>query len=333
MILVEGPEKSGKSVAAYSLSSDDRVGRTFVLDLGEGTADEYARLGRYEILEHNGTYAAIWEQIEAACHEPRVDPDKPNVVEIDTGSAVWDLVKDWTNHRARNSRAGRKKLQDDPDAEIDPSMNLWNDARDRWYRIINQLRRSNCIAVVVCRARETALVKDGQPVSGQTDYKVECEKGTPFAMTAQVRMSKPHTATLVAVRSLDVQLPEKGLQLPDDNPLGHLVFEVLKCGVDTVAANVTHPTVGIPKPEAMQRLADYLTREGFDPKQWARPIWDADPMANADELAPEDVVRILDAAAAFVEEQRTAETAAEAEPIDGEKAKEAYDEAVKEQNR
>lgn len=301
LILVEGAEKTGKSAQSYALSADPRVGRTFVLDIGEGTADEYARLGPYEVIEHNGTYTDMWEQIGLACKEP-APPGRPNVIEIDAGSNLWDLLKDWTNHRARNSRAGRKKLEADPDAEIDPSMNLWNDARDRWYRVINLLRRSGCIGVIICRAREVAMVKDGQPVVGQTDYKVEAEKGTPFAVTAQVRMSKPHRATLVAVRSLDVDVPEKGLVLPDVNPLGHLVFDLLGCGEGTVAANVTHGVVGIGTAEAKNRLLALVTRHGFagdEAKAKAGELWTLPP--GIEEVAPAALVDVLDAATEALE--------------------------------
>lgn len=307
LILVEGPDKAGKSVAAYSLSADPRVGRTFVLDLGEGTADEYARLGPYEVIEHNGMYSDMLAQLEAACAEPRVDPAKPNVVEIDSGSEFWDLLKDWTNWRARTSRSGKRKLQQDPDAEIKPAMNLWNDARDRWYRVINLLRQADVIAVITCRAREVAKVENGEPVAGQSDYKVEAEKGTPFAVKAQVRMSRPHVATLVAVGSLDVQIPEQGLRLPDENPLGHLVFDVLGCTSAAGGQRITHGTVGIGKVEAKQRLVQYFTSQGMpDPIAAAAGVWNADEKADADELAPEDLVRILEAAGVVVEARAAA---------------------------
>lgn len=305
LILVEGPDKSGKSVASYSLSADPRVGRTFVLDLGEGSADEYARLGPYEVIDHNGTYSDMVAQIEAACAEPRVDPAKPNVVEIDSGSEFWDLLKDWTNWRARNSKSGKRRLQQDPDAEIKPPMNLWNDARDRWYRVINILRRSDVIGVITCRAREVAKVENGEPVANQTDYKVECEKGTPFAMKAQVRMTKPHTATLVAVGSLDVQIPEEGLRLPDENPLGHLVFDVLGCTPAAGGQRITHGTVGISIADGKNRLLDLVRRTGNEDgdaaKQTAGRLWARWVPGKPDEISPDDLAAVLDKAAAWLE--------------------------------
>ena len=44
VILIEGEEKAGKSYAAALLSTSPRVGATYWLDLGEGSADEYLSL-------------------------------------------------------------------------------------------------------------------------------------------------------------------------------------------------------------------------------------------------------------------------------------------------
>jgi hypothetical protein len=43
-ILVEGEEKAGKTWLAVLLTADERIGRAFFLDLGEGTAEEYGRI-------------------------------------------------------------------------------------------------------------------------------------------------------------------------------------------------------------------------------------------------------------------------------------------------
>lgn len=300
LILVEGGEKVGKSCTAFGFSTDGRVGRTFVFELGEAKADEYARLGPYEIVDHNGTFSDIYDQLEAACAEPRTE-GRPNVVVFDQITSLWELIKDWTETRARSSKTARKILAEDPDAEIDISMNLWNDAKARWYKVINLLRRSDVIGVLVARASEVAKVQGGRPVSGQTDYRVEAEKSTVFAVTAQVRIGADHRATLVAVNSLDAQVPAKGLLLPEDLPLGHLVFEVLGCTATTGPQRITHGAVEIPRAEAMRRLLGYLTPNVPDPQSAARVIWDADPKSGAEEFAPDDLVRILDAAGEYVE--------------------------------
>src|SRR3978361_907671 len=88
LLLVEGSEKAGKTYAALSLSQSERVGRTFILELDEPTADEYASLGDFEILEHNGTYTSILDQLTEATKVEMVD-GKPNVIILDSGSALW----------------------------------------------------------------------------------------------------------------------------------------------------------------------------------------------------------------------------------------------------
>lgn len=296
LLLVEGGEKAGKSYAAYRLAADERVGRTFVIDLGEGTADEYARLGPYEVVVHDGTYNDILEQVRAACAEP-TEPGKPNVLVIDSATALWNLIKSWAESRARNSRAGKRKLQEDPDAEIDVSMNLWNDAADRWYRVLNELRRSNVVGILIAQGKEVAKVQGGQPVVGQTEYKVEAHKGTPFAVTAQVRMTKPHTATLVAVRSLDVEVPARGLSLPDDNPLGHLVFDVLGAGKESAPAQIVHGAVGLSVADAKNKLVAVLTeRNILGATDVARSAWEAVGPGRVDEVSHAQLQRVMEEA-------------------------------------
>lgn len=295
LILVEGAEKCGKSFASYSLSADPRVGRTFVLDLGEGTADEYKALGPYEVIDHNGTYADMLDQIGAACALPQAD-GKPNVVVIDSATALWELIKDWTEHRARNSTAGRKKLEADPDAEIDVAMNLWNDARERWNRVVNLLRKWDGIGILICRARETAKVgPNGKPVTGQTDYTVEAHKSTPFAVKAQVRMTKPHTATLVAIHKLGAHVPLKGTPLPDENPLGHLVWDVL--GAGTGPSHIVDGSIGLTVGVAKQQLLAVLDSRGVpQPRDAAIDIWSKHGPGDTDEVSAETMAGLIAAA-------------------------------------
>lgn len=259
LILVEGQEKCGKTFSALSLSASPKVGRTFVLELDEPTADEYSVLGDFEILEHNGTFTSILGQLQAAAAVPMED-GKPNVIVLDTGTALWNLLKRWAEQRARNSRLGQRKLQEDPDAEIDVSMNLWNDATDRWYEVINLLRSFPGIGVMVARSKETAKVVNGNPVASQVEYKIEAQKSVANEVSATVRMERPHTARLVSVRSLHVDVPPRGLELNPENPLEHLVFNVLGAGGDFQVSSAVNGTVGMPVATAKTRLVTIFER-------------------------------------------------------------------------
>lgn len=294
-ILLDGPEKSGKSYCAYRLSASPKVGRTFVFDLGEGTADEYAELGPYEVVEHNGTFTDLLEQMRAAAAVPAVD-GKPNVIVLDDGSALWNLLKDWAAARARGSKSAREKLAKDPDAEIDVSMNYWNDAKDRWAAVLNLLRAFPGIGVILARGKEVAKVKDGKPVAGQTEWSTEAEKSTGFAVSAIVRMSYPHTATLVGVRSLHVDLPRNGQVLPEDNPLESLVFDVLGGGFAPSTRVI--PSLGIERGEAKGRLVDLIQSRGLDRDKataLAKELW---PMTGDPPEVTPDQWAALEAAVA-----------------------------------
>lgn len=248
LILVEGEEKAGKSFALAQLAASPRVGRTFALDTGDGTMDEYASLtdGRLEILVHDGTWPSMIEQIEAATKVPQVD-GKPNVVGIDSGSAIWQMLKVWTDNRARNSRSGRKTLAEDPDAEIDAPMNLWNDSKGRWGRMIALLKNFDGIGVILAQGQEVTKVENGTPTK-DTVWTVEAEKNTAGAVSAIVRIRRPHAARLMGVRSLSIEVPADGFALPDQNMIDHVVFEILGAGeggfVETsaVAAQPGTPT-------------------------------------------------------------------------------------------
>lgn len=265
LILVEGEEKAGKSFVSLALSASPLVGRTFAWDLGDGTADEYAALGPYEIVETNGTYSGLFESVAEATALPPAD-DKPNVYVIDSGTDLWNLLKRWTDTRARQSRAGRAALERDPDAEIDPATNLWNDAKDRWAAIVNLLRRAPGIGIITAQGGEVMAFENGVPVANRTTWSVQAEKTIQAACTAHVRVRRdPRSATLVGVRRLGLDLPAGGLALPLDHTLHHLVFEVIGAGASFDAPAVLPTEVGVSKAKAMRRLLDGV--------QAARPEW------------------------------------------------------------
>lgn len=296
-VLVEGEPKGGKSYAIAALSASPRVGRTFVFELGEVGLDEYAPLGPFEMVVHNGTFSDILGQVRAAMAVPQAE-GKPNVIAIDSGTSLWTLLKDWTDSRARNSQKGRKTLQADPDAEIDPTMNLWNDAKERWRQVVDGLMAWDGIAVIVGRAGEVAKVENGQPVANQTEYRVEAEKTLVFDVTAQVRFQRGQAPRLVAVKSLFVDLPQGGIDLPREATLDHLVFEVLGGGKEFGSRNVVAPQVGLSVGTAKTRLLDAVKRETpslqeDEAKAEAVRIWGASGLDGHQEITLAELAAIL----------------------------------------
>jgi len=253
LVLVEGEEKAGKSYALAQLSASPLVGRTFVWDLGDGTMDEYGTLGRYEIVETTGTFTDLRDSIREAVAIPP-EGGKPNVYGIDSGTDLWELLKRWTDGRARESKNGRAKLREDPDAEIDPSMNLWNDAKDRWAEIVNLLLRAPGIGVITAQGGEVVLVENGAPTTKKT-WSVQAEKTIPRVATAWVRVRRdPRSATLVGVRRLGLDLPAGGLALPLEDTIHNLVFEVIGAGAQFATPTVTRTQVGMSASTAKARI-------------------------------------------------------------------------------
>lgn len=236
LILVEGEEKAGKSYAALQLSASPRVGRTFVLDLMDGTADEYAELGPYEVLEHDGTHRSMVEQIREACAVPS-DPEKPNVVIADCGTPYWQMLVEWANARALRSKDGRKRLADDPDAEVPIPMNIWNDVAARWAELALPLKRFPGIGIITAQGKEvSAIDANGRPIPKTKEWKVVAHSSLPAIVSAWVRLERPHKAKLIGVRSLHEEFGAKATDLGNGQGiLERVVFEIL--GAGTFAPN------------------------------------------------------------------------------------------------
>lgn len=208
VVLVEGDEGAGKSWAAAILSTSDKVGRTAWLQVGfESTADQYGLIPdvRYELVEHDGTWAQIYGQVLEAkteAEQARKRGDKPFVLVIDQIGGIWDMLSEWANNRARSSTSNKAKLAKDPNVEIDVTPNYWNDATARWRKLMTALLTFPGIVIVIARGRETALIENGKPVPNKKDYRVEGHKSMAFDIPAWIRMSRDGNPVLVKLRSV-----------------------------------------------------------------------------------------------------------------------------------
>ncbi|WP_336819802.1 AAA family ATPase [Gordonia sp. MMO-8] len=237
LILIEGAEKSGKSYAAAQFTASERIGQTYWLDVSEGAADEYAAIpgARYRVIVHDGTWPSIIGQVEAVHAEATRAHDageKPVVLVIDSMSAVWDMLKDWTTMRARQSPKGRATLAKDPDAEIKAPMNLWNDANDRHARIMHLLQTFPGIAIVTARGKTVSSLDDtGRPIPGSKENKVEGHKNLAYDVTAWVRLSRDEPPMVVGVRSVHSGL-RPGVDKPQTEPdfsIEWLIWDLMQC--------------------------------------------------------------------------------------------------------
>ncbi|WP_420123875.1 hypothetical protein [Nakamurella sp.] len=236
LILIEGQEKSGKSWACAELSASPRVGQTYWIDLGEGSADEYGAVpgARYLIVEHDGSFGQILaavEAIKAEAQRAATAGEPPVVLVIDSMTAEWDLLKSIADAEARR-RLAKKGKRLGPDEEPKISMDLWNDINSRHRRLMTHLMTFPGIAVITGRGKEVAaLDSGGRPIEGSKEYKVEGQKNLAFDATVWVRVSRDHPPLVVGARSVHAGI-QPGVDRPRPAPgltLEKVVFEILRC--------------------------------------------------------------------------------------------------------
>lgn len=223
LIMVSGLPKVGKSSLTYMLGKSPRIHRSWVLDLGEGSADEYGDAdAAYEVVEWGRTFADLRDSIMYLIGQP-CPADKMNAITVDSGTELWDGLKDRASARARKSKKNAEALKADPDYEVDVSMPFWNDAKDTWAGIVSPLKLApHIIGVITVTTDVVAEVVNGTPTKNKvTSY--QCEKTLLRAVTAHVSVKPDHTAHLVDVRSKLIRLGTSGQRLDAANPLGELV--------------------------------------------------------------------------------------------------------------
>ncbi|WP_149264243.1 hypothetical protein [Actinomadura sp. K4S16] len=255
LVLLEGGEKTGKSYKAAEFTGSDRLSRSFWIEFGEVTAEEYGKVpgANYEIVEWDGTYADLYGAIQwvhGRAQAARAAGEKPVSLTIDTMSAEWELLRGWVNNRARAARFNREKLEADPDAEIVIFPNLWNDANDRDSAIMRLLMTFPGIVIMICRGKKVAAFDEatGRPIEGRTDYRVEGNKLIASRASCWVRLSLDEPPKLIGCRKVPggiVPGVNKPKTLKKTWTLEQVIFEEL--GYDPEASQV--PNLVSPKPE------------------------------------------------------------------------------------
>lgn len=312
LILLAGEEKAGKSYTAAAFCSSQRVGDRYWIDLGEGAADEYVSLSLrdkkdegYQIVDHNGTFRDILDQI-LAIEEEAVRADKagepPVVVVVDSGSAMWKALSTWATSRAARTRSNQAKIKDDPDADIDVGPLFWNSA-NRWHRqIIDALMRMPAIVIITARLAEKSVIGPGGRPTGEKEWKAEVQKDLPYDATAVIYVRREgRRFTLAGVRSLfieheageETELAEGSLDLEK------FIWEGLRCSQEASGGRVMSALVV----DAAEKYLDEIANESSE--EALRALW---AMAK-DGLPPgEDRQRVSTAITARLEMLRSLPT-------------------------
>ncbi|CAM5313758.1 AAA family ATPase [Streptomyces abikoensis] len=291
LVLMEGEEKGGKSFEVARFTGSPHLGQVYWLELGEDSADHYGAVpgANYVIIDHNGSYQDILGQLEAVHAESKraaAAGEKPVVLVIDSISQLWRTLVTWTQERARRSNAGQKTLRYDPDAEIKPGMNLWNDASDRWHRVMYLLRTMPGIVIVVARGKEVQAIDGaGNPIPNTKTWRVEGHKSLAFDATVWVRLLRgDDTAYVVGARSLKFKVPREGKPLPVRNfSLEKLIFETMGCQ-QHAEPQPTPQLIGDLAQPWLKKVEKTAKEAGIDGLQKLWKIVSKDESLNRDEI-------------------------------------------------
>lgn len=205
------------------------------------------------------------------------------------------MLTNWTYERGRRTRKNRALLQEDPDAAFDIGRNLWNDATERWNRIIYLLRTLPGIAIVLARGKQVSATDDnGQPIQNKSEWKVSAQKDLGFDSSCWVRMKRNTDPQVIKVRSLRMRV-ERNKPLPlRDFSIEDLVFNKLGCSVES-QPRIMPALVGDLVQPWLARIA------GLTDKKLLEALWRAVP-DPVNRLSHDEILTIRSAA-----EQRAAE--------------------------
>lgn len=202
LLLLAGVQKAGKSYAAAKFSASDLIDRTFYIEVGEGSADQYGAIpgARYEIVEHDGSHAGILAAVEAAVAEPA--NGKPHAIVMDSMSELWGLLCDEQQTIAN----ARKKST--------ITMDQWNAAKKRWRKIIDTLRTHNGPVILTARYEQVTVMKNGQPTTDK-EWKIRAEKDLAFEVDGIITMTEPRKPFIAGIRTIAFNVPAGGFSPKD----------------------------------------------------------------------------------------------------------------------
>lgn len=235
ILLLAGGEKCGKSYSAAALSSSNLIDRTFWIEIGEGSADQYGALpgARYEIVEHDGTYSSMLAAAKDAVAEP-VRGGRPHAIVVDSMTELWDLL--CAEQQAEATRRKKDII----------TMDQWNVAKKRWRAFLDVLRSNKGPVILTARYDQVTVVEKGKPKTSDgtsrgepvKEWKVRAEKNLTFEVDGIVAIPRPRTFFLNGMRSLKYDVPVGGfLKLPDNFTLDQFLRDL---GIDGNAGERTY---------------------------------------------------------------------------------------------
>lgn len=294
LLLLAGAEKTGKTWGAAMAAKSDLVGRTYWVTFGEDQPDEYGQLADFDIVEHDGTYRDFLDALRWVNAQPSPESGAPLLV-VDSMTRLWDLLSAQAQESAWKRAAAKAAQKRQPVPDEDPSIgvDLWNVARARWDRVMDELRAFVGPVVLTARLDQVAVIGTNGSPTGAKVSKVKAHSSLPYDVGAIVEMPVLGEAWLTGARSVGVQLPER-LRMP--NFTVDALWRKLGLHEATIGAREHAGTVvdhdlddAGQQPAASTRQRPPQPKAATPPKDWDPVPWE-DAAAQAETL---DRLRIV----------------------------------------
>ena len=203
LVLLAGREKCGKSYTASKFSASDLIDRTFYVEIGEGSADQYGAIpgARYEIVEHDGSHADILAAVEWAASQPTPN-GKPHALVIDSMTELWGLLTDEQESVSR--KRGKDAI----------TMDQWNAAKERWRKVIAAARKNPGPVLFPARYNEVTVMRNDKPTTDK-EWKVDAEKNLAYEVDAIITWKQPREPHIDGVRTVAFDVPPGGFSPRD----------------------------------------------------------------------------------------------------------------------
>ena len=251
-ILLTGETGTYKTTTALRFTADPRVGGGWLLEVGDGenTGDEYGVIDgvRYELIQHDGTYTDIYDQLRAhhaEAHQIVADGGLPIVLVIDSMGGLNAMLNELIDIRARRRLAYQlaDKKQDpaaawSSDREVPLGIDLRNLAKSRHARLMKWVHTWPGPVVLISRERLSTVFENGEPTKHK-DWTLDCRKDLPGQVSVVIRLHTDQPPEVVKFRS---GLVARSIALGDEPQpvaervapggvlsLGAVTFDVVGC--------------------------------------------------------------------------------------------------------
>jgi len=154
-------------------------------------------------VQYDGTYRALLDGVRDAVNEPRRESNKPHLIVVDSGTKLWEMIKDMAQAKANQRWLNRKgnEGKELPEEGAVISGDLWNTARDRWDGIVNLLLAHNGPAIITARLDNVNVVNAKGDPTGEKIWKVQAHKSLPSEVDAIIEVNGRNKTHITGVRS------------------------------------------------------------------------------------------------------------------------------------